>query len=230
MTKTDPKAIWTAVDDYFAGLLAPMDSQLEAALKANHAANLPAIDVSPMQGKFLQVLVQMLAPRRVLEVGLLGGYSTIWMARALPEGGRILSLELEPRHAEIARKNLKNAGVLDRVEIRVGAALDLLPAIASGPDRPAPFAPFDLIFIDADKGNNPSYLEWALRLSRTGTVIVVDNVVREGKVIDAKNSDPDVRGTRRMAELMAAEPRLSATVLQNVGPKGYDGFVLAVVR
>lgn len=224
MTKTDPKAIWTAVDDYFAGLLAPMDSQLEAALKANHAANLPAIDVSPMQGKFLQVLVQMLAPRRVLEIGLLGGYSTIWMARALPEGGRILSLELEPRHAEIARKNLKNAGVLDRVEIRVGAALDLLPAIAAAGE------PFDLIFIDADKGNNPSYLEWALTLSRTGTVIVVDNVVREGKVIDAKSSDPDVRGTRRMAELMAAEPRLSATVLQNVGPKGYDGFVLAVVR
>lgn len=224
MTKADPKSVWTAVDNYFAGLLAPMDPQLEAALKANHAANLPAIDVSPMQGKFLQVLVQMLAPKRVLEVGLLGGYSTIWMARALPEGGCILSLELEPRHAEIARGNLKNAGVLDRVEIRVGAALDLLPAIAAAGE------PFDLIFIDADKGNNPSYLEWALRLSRAGTVIVVDNVVRDGKVIDAKSSDPDIKGTRRMAELMAAEPRLSATVLQNVGPKGYDGFVLAVVR
>lgn len=224
MAKADPKTVWTAVDNYFAGLLAPMDAQLEAALKANHEAKLPAIDVSPMQGKFLQVLVQMLAPKRVLEVGLLGGYSTIWMARTLPEGGRILSLEVEPRHAEIARKNLDNAGVLDRVEIRVGAALDLLPAIAAAGE------PFDLIFIDADKGNNPGYLEWALKLSRPGTVIVVDNVVREGKVIDSKSSDPDVRGTRRMAELMAAEPRLSATVLQNVGPKGYDGFVLAVVR
>jgi predicted O-methyltransferase YrrM len=224
MTKTDPKSVWTAVDNYFAGLLAPTDRQLEAALKANRAANLPAIDVSPIQGKFLQVLVQMLAPRRVLEIGLLGGYSTIWMARALPEGGRIFSLEVEPRHAEIARSNLKNAGVLDRVEIRVGAALELLPAIAAAGE------PFDLIFIDADKGNNPGYLEWALKLSRPGTVIVVDNVVREGKVIDAKSSDPDVRGTRRMAEMMAAEPRLSATVLQNVGPKGYDGFVLAVVR
>ncbi len=224
MTKADPKSVWTAVDNYFAGLLAPMDPQLEAALKANHAAKLPAIDVSPMQGKFLQVLVQMLAPRRVLEVGLLGGYSTIWMARALLADGRILSLEVEPRHAEIARSNLKNAGVLDRVEIRVGAALDLLPAIATAGE------PFDLIFIDADKGNNPGYLQWALKLSRPGTVIVVDNVVRDGKVIDAKSSDPDVQGTRRMAELMAAEPRLSATVLQNVGPKGYDGFVLAVVR
>jgi predicted O-methyltransferase YrrM len=146
------------------------------------------------------------------------------MARALPADGRILSLEVVPRHAEIARGNLKSAGVLDRVEIRVGAALDLLPAISAEGEA------FDLIFIDADKGNNPGYLEWALRLSRPGTVIVVDNVVREGKVIDAKSSDPDVRGTRRMAEMMAAEPRLSATVLQNVGPKGYDGFVLAVVR
>jgi predicted O-methyltransferase YrrM len=224
MTKADPKSVWTAVDNYFGGLLAPLDPQLEAALKANHAAKLPAIDVSPMQGKFLQVLVQMLAPRRVLEVGLLGGYSTIWMARALPEGGRIVSLELEPWHAEIARENLKNAAVLDRVEVRVGAALDLLPAIAAAGE------PFDLIFIDADKGNNPAYLQWALKLSRPGTVIVVDNVVRDGKVIDAKSSDPDVQGTRRMAEMMAAEPRLSATVLQNVGPKGYDGFVLAIVR
>jgi predicted O-methyltransferase YrrM len=224
MTKTDPKALWTAVDNYFAGLLAHVDPQLEAALEANRAAKLPAIDVSPMQGKFLQVLVQMLAPRRVLEVGLLGGYSTIWMARALPADGRIFSLELEPRHAEIARSNLKNAGVLDRVEIRVGAALDLLPAIAAAGE------PFDLIFIDADKGNNPGYLEWALRLSRPGTVIVVDNVVRDGRVIDAKSPDPDVQGTRRMAEMMAAEPRLNATVLQNVGPKGYDGFVLAIVR
>lgn len=213
---------WTAVDEYFAGLIAPTDPQLDAALAANRAADLPAIEVSRMQGKFLHVLVRMFQPHKVLEVGLLGGYSTIWMARALPEGGRIVSLEYEPRHADVARKNLENAGVLDRVEIRVGAALDTLPALESA-------APFDLIFIDADKPNNPEYLKWAIRLSRPGTVIVVDNVVRDGRIIDAKSSDADVQGTRRMFELMAAEPRLCATALQNVGAKGYDGFAMAVV-
>jgi len=213
---------WTAVDEYFASLVAPSDSLLDAAVEANRAAKLPAIDVSRMQGKFLHVLVRMLQPRQVLEIGLLGGYSTIWMARALPEGGRIVSLEYEPRHAEVARKNLERAGFLDRVEIRVGAALDTLPALAAS-------APFDLIFIDADKPNNPNYLQWALRLSRPGTVIVVDNVVRDGRIIDAKSSDADVQGTRRMFELMAAEPRLCATAMQNVGAKGYDGFAMAVV-
>jgi predicted O-methyltransferase YrrM len=213
---------WTAVDEYFAGLIAPTDAQLDAAIKANRAAKLPAIDVSRMQGKFLHVLVQMLRPRKVLELGLLGGYSTIWMARALPEGGRIVSLEYEPRHAEIARKNLANARMLDRVEIRVGAALDTLPTLESA-------APFDLIFIDADKPNNPAYLQWALKLSRPGTTIIIDNVVRDGRVIDAESSDADVQGTRRMFEMMAAEPRLSATALQNVGAKGYDGFAMAVV-
>jgi predicted O-methyltransferase YrrM len=213
---------WTAVDEYLGGLIAPSDPQLDAAMNANRAANLPAIDVSRMQGKFLHVLVQMLQPRKVLELGLLGGYSTIWMARALPDGGRIISLEYEPRHAEIARKNLQNAGVLNRVDIRVGAALDTLPALQ-------PAAPFDLIFIDADKPNNPAYLQWALKLSRPGTVIVVDNVVRDGKIIDAKSDDADVQGTRRMFEMMAAEPRLCATALQNVGAKGYDGFAMAVV-
>lgn len=221
--KTPPLGVWTAVDNYFSQLLAPSDGLLDAALAANRAANLPEIDVSPLQGKFLQVLVVMLQPRRVLELGLLGGYSTIWMARALPEGGRIVSLEYEPRHAAVARRNLENAGLLDRVDIRVGAALDTLPTLESS-------APFDMIFIDADKPNNPSYLQWALKLSRPGTVIVVDNVVRDGKVIDGKSTDPDVQGTRRMFEQMAAEPRLSATVLQNVGVKGYDGFALAVVR
>ncbi len=221
MAKNPPLDVWVAVDSYLGDLLAPTDAQLDAALAANRAADLPAIDVSRLQGKFLQVLVQMLQPRRVLEIGLLGGYSTIWMARALPQGGRITSLEYVPRHAEIARKNLENAGVLDRVDIRIGAALDTLPTLTG---------PFDLIFIDADKENNPAYLEWAVKLSRPGTVIVVDNVVRDGHIVDPKNSDPDVQGTRTMFEKMAAEPRLSATVVQNVGNKGYDGFAMAVVR
>jgi predicted O-methyltransferase YrrM len=166
----------------------------------------------------------MLQPRRVLEIGTLGGYSTIWMARALPEGGRIFSLEFNPRHADVARGNLENAGLLDRVDIRVGRAVDSLPVLES-----SGAGPFDLIFIDADKPSNPQYLEWALKLSRPGTVIVVDNVVRDGNVVDAASTDPDIQGTRRMTEMMAAEPRLTATALQNVGVKGYDGFVLAVV-
>lgn len=221
--KTPPLDVWTAVDSYLGDLLAPSDAQLDAALAANRAADLPAIDVSRLQGKFLQVLVQILQPRRVLEIGLLGGYSTIWMARALPAGGRITSLEYEPRHAEIARRNLENAGLMERVDIRVGAALDTLPTLEAS-------APFDLIFIDADKENNPNYVEWAIKLSRPGTVIVVDNVVRDGHILDTKSTDPDVQGTRTMFERMAAEPRLSSTVIQNVGNKGYDGFVLGVVR
>ena len=217
-----PKALWNSVDAYFAGLLAPTDPQLDAALEANRAANLPAIDVSPLQGKFLHVLVRILQPRRVLEIGLLGGYSTTWMARAMPADGRIVSLEYEPRHAEVARKNLAHAGLLDRVDIRVGAALDSLPGLL-------PLAPFDLIFIDADKPNNPNYLDWALRLARPGTVILVDNVVRQGKIADPASTDPDVVGTRTMFERMAAEPRLSSVAMQSVGAKGHDGFAMAVV-
>ncbi len=215
--------VWTEVDRYFGDLLTPLDGYLAQALSANREAGLPAIEVSKLQGKFLHVLVQIVQPRRILEIGLLGGYSTLWMASALPQDGRIVSLEFEPRHAEVARKNLANAGLLDRVEIRIGRAIDSLPGLVSS-------APFDLIFIDADKPSNPQYLEWALKLSRPGTVIVVDNVVRQGKVADAASTDPDVTGTRRMFDLMAAEPRLSATALQNVGVKGYDGFALAVVK
>jgi predicted O-methyltransferase YrrM len=215
---------WKAVDRYFGDLLAPADAGLESALKANRAAGLPAIDVSPLQGKFLHLLVRMVRAKRVLEIGTLGGYSTIWMARALPKGGRIVTLEFEPKHAEVARANLKNAGLLKRVEIRVGRALNLLPKLKS-----EGVGPFDFVFVDADKENNPRYLEWALKLSRPGTLIFVDNVVRDGKVVDAKSRDKDIRGTRRMFELMATEPRLSATALQNVGVKGYDGFALAVV-
>lgn len=216
--------VWTNVDKYFGDLLAPVDGALEAAWQANRDADLPEIEVSRLQGKLLQVLVQMMQARRVLEIGTLGGYSTIWMARGLPEGGRIITLEFDPRHAEVARKNLERAGLLDRVEIRLGRAVESLAVLqASGA------GPFDLIFIDADKPGNPQYLEWALKLGRPGTTIVVDNVVRDGKVTDAESTDPDVLGTRRMTELMAAEPRLSGTVVQNVGAKGYDGFALAVM-
>jgi predicted O-methyltransferase YrrM len=216
--------IWTQVDRYFGDLLAPSDDKLDSALAANKKAALPSIDVSQLQGKFLELLVRISGARHILEIGTLGGYSTIWMARALPEGGRIITLEANQRHAEVARANLENAGVLDRVDLRLGRAIDNLPKLeASGT------GPFDLIFIDADKPSNPDYLQWAMRLSRPGTVIVTDNVVREGKVIDAESDDKDVQGTRRFAELLAAEPRLSATVLQTVGTKGYDGFAVAVV-
>jgi len=197
--KAAGKPLWASIDRYFGDLLAPSDEPLKAALKANRKARLPAIDVSPLQGKFLQVLIQMTQAQRVLEIGTLGGYSTIWMARALPKRGRIISLEFSPRHAEVARANLHCAG------------------------------PFDLVFIDADKENNPQYLQWALKLSRRGTVIVVDNIARQGSVLEAKSSKPDIVGTRRCLEMMAAEPRLCAVALQTVGVKGLDGFALAVV-
>jgi predicted O-methyltransferase YrrM len=205
-------------------LLAPSDDHLEAALKANREAGLPTIDVSPLQGKFLHVLVQMTQARRVLEIGLLGGYSTIWMARALPRGGRIVSLEFSPKHAEVARANLRRAGLLGRVDVRVGPALESLPVLAAEHGDK-----FDLVFIDADKGNNPQYLEWALKLSRRGSVIVVDNIARHGTVIDAKSTEPDITGTRRCLEMMATHPRLSAFAMQTVGVKGLDGFAMAVV-
>ncbi|MFY9855478.1 MAG: O-methyltransferase [Terracidiphilus sp.] len=216
--------LWTEVDRYFCDQLVPSDEKLDAALAANRQAGLPAIDVSRLQGKFLDLLVRVIGARRILEIGLLGGYSTIWMARALPEGGSIVSLEVNPHHAEVARANLLNAGVLDRVDIRVGRAIDTLPILES-----SGAGPFDLIFVDADKPSNADYLAWALKLSRPGTLIVTDNVVRDGKVIQAKSADGDVQGVRRFTEMMAAEPRLSATVLQTVGAKGYDGFALAVV-
>lgn len=218
------KTTWTKVDDYFGELLAPEDEPLRASLDANEKAGLPAIGVTRLQGKFLHVLAKITQARRVLEIGTLGAYSTIWMARALPPDGRIVTLEIDSEHAEVARENLRRAGLLERVDIRVGPALVTLPAL-----QRSGAGPFDLIFIDADKQNNAEYLEWAVKLSRPGSVIVVDNVVREGKVIHAKSRDTDVVGTRRMADLMASHPRLTATVLQTVGAKGYDGFALAVV-
>jgi len=217
-------SLWTAVDTYFGELFAPHDTALDAAIKANRKAGLPAIDVSPLQGKFLHVMVHMTQAKRVLEIGLLGGYSTIWMARALPRGGRIVSLEYEPRHAEIARANLRRAGLLRSVEVRIGPALTSLPQLkAEGA------GPFDLIFIDADKVNNPHYLTWAIKLARPGTLIVVDNVARHGTVIDAKSTAGDIRGTRKCLKMMAVHKRLSAVALQTVGVKGLDGFAVAVV-
>jgi predicted O-methyltransferase YrrM len=217
--------LWTEVDLYFSDLLTSGDEALDAALAANQQADLPAIDVTPLQGKFLALLVQICGAKHLLELGTLGGYSTIWLARALPNDGRVVSLEIEPKHAEIARANLARAGVVERVDLRVGAALDTLAQLAA-----EGAAPFDLIFIDADKATYPEYLQWSLKLSRPGTLIVADNVVRDGKVIDSKTSDPNIQGVRRFTELVAQEPRLRATVLQTVCAKGYDGIALAVVQ
>ena len=216
--------VWTAVDSYFGDLLIARDEKLDTALAANQKAGLPAIDVSRLQGKFLELLVRISGARRILEIGTLGGYSTIWLARGLPEGGRIVTLEFDPHHAEVARANLEHAGVLDRVDLRVGRAIDTLPKLENTAD-----SPFDLIFIDADKESYPEYLDWTLRLSRVGTVIVADNVVRDGRVVEADCDDERVQGVRRFTERLAAEPRVNATVLQNVGTKGYDGLALAVV-
>jgi len=215
---------WTAVDRYLAGLFVPSDPALEAALEDSVAAGLPPINVSPNQGKLLQLLARMQGARNILEIGTLGGYSTIWLARALPAGGRLITLEFEPKHAEVARANLVRAGLGGVVEQRVGRALDTLPQLAT-----EGCGPFDLIFIDADKPSTADYFVWALRLSRRGSVIIVDNVVRKGAVSDAASDDPNVRGMRRFHELLAVEKRVSATVIQTVGSKGYDGFAVALV-
>lgn len=215
---------WRAVERWFdAHLLAP-DRVLDDVLAANAAAGLPAHDVSPSQGKLLHLLARIAGARTILEIGTLGGYSTIWLARALPDNGRLVTLEADPRHAEIARANVARAGVAGRVEIRVGAALDTLPLLAA-----ADCTPFDLVFIDADKRSNVAYFDWALRLARPGATIVVDNVVRDGAVLDAASTDDSVRGVRALAERLAREPRVAATALQTVGSKGWDGFVLAHV-
>jgi predicted O-methyltransferase YrrM len=220
-----PQDKWTAVDQYFCEQLSLSDPVLDAALATNSAANLPVIDVAPNQGKLLQLLALLVGARTILEIGTLGGYSSIWLARALPAGGRLVTLEFNPKHAEVARRNIARAGLSHVVDIRVGAALDTLPKLQNEMKEP-----FDLIFIDADKPNNAAYLDWALKLSRRGTLIIVDNVVRDGAVIDASSSNPDVQGARSLFEQLATKRGLSATALQTVGTKGYDGFVLAVVN
>ncbi|HVO57835.1 MAG TPA: O-methyltransferase [Dongiaceae bacterium] len=215
---------WTAVDRYLTPLLAPNDPALAATIAANAAAGLPAIDVTATQAKLLQLFARMIHARKILEIGTLGGYSTIWMARALPEGGKLISLEYSARHAEVARQNIAHAGLSGKVEIRVGAALDSLRALAQ-----ESAGPFDLVFIDADKANNAGYFSWAMQLTRIGSVIVVDNVVRDGKVADANCTDPDIAGTRLMFEHIAQDKRVAATAIQTVGSKGYDGFALLLV-
>lgn len=215
---------WAAVDHYFCEELSLSDPALDAAMAANRCAELPAIDVAPNQGKLLQLLAQMVGAQRILEIGTLGGYSTIWLARALPAGGRLITLEFSLKHAEIARANIARAGLSDRVEIRIGAALDTLPDLEKETTEP-----FDLIFIDADKSNNAGYVRWAIKLSRPGTLIIIDNVVRDGAVIDSSSTDKDVQGARQLFELLANEPRLSSTAIQTVGVKGYDGFAFALV-
>jgi predicted O-methyltransferase YrrM len=214
---------WTSVDRYFCEAMAPSDGALEATLQRSAEAGLPAINVSPLQGKFLYLLAQTMGARRILEIGTLGGYSTIWLARALPRDGKLITLEADPKHAEVARANIAHAGLADIVELRQGRAIQTLPQLAGG-------EPFDLIFIDADKPSNPDYFAWAMKLSRPGSLIVIDNVVRKGGVIDASSDDASIHGTRRLVEIVGADARVTATAIQTVGSKGYDGFLIARVN
>jgi predicted O-methyltransferase YrrM len=215
---------WTAVDEYVSGLLAPHDEALEAALRDSEDAGLPAIQVSPAQGKLLYLLARSIGARQILEFGTLGGYSTIWLARALPAGGRLVTLEAEPRNAEVASGNFARAGIGDLVDLRVGPALDQLPQLdAEGA------GPFDLTFIDADKAHTPDYFAWALDHSRPGSLIVSDNVVRFGELVNPDSDDPTIPAQRHLHEMLAADPRVEATTIQTVGVKGHDGFNVALV-
>jgi predicted O-methyltransferase YrrM len=217
--------VWTAVDKYITDLLVPSDPALEAALQAASAAGLPPIQVSPVQGKLLHLLAQARGARQILEIGTLGGYSTIWLARALPAGGRVVTLEADPKHAEVSRSNFAQAGLSNVIELRLGPALETLPKLVSEGR-----GPFDLIFIDANKSCMPEYFDWALKLSRAGSVIIADNVIRDGGVLDAASGDADIQGVRHFNERLSAEKRVSATEIQTVGSKGYDGFALVVVN
>ncbi|HTT99946.1 MAG TPA: O-methyltransferase [Rhizomicrobium sp.] len=212
--------LWADVDTYLEDALLGDDPVLDAARKASRTAGLPDIAVSPAQGKFLHLMARMIGAKRILEVGTLGGYSAIWLARALPADGQLITLEYDPKHADVARSNIRNAGFADRVEVITGAAIDTLPTLGGL---------FDFSFIDADKKSNPDYFHWALKLSRQGSVIVVDNVIREGRVIQTGTNDANIEGIRRLNTMIAAEPRVSATALQTVGNKGYDGFAVALV-
>ena len=215
---------WDTVDDYFAGLLLGVDPVLDAVLDASRAGGLPEIAVAPNQGALLHILARAVGAKRILEVGTLGGYSTIWLARALPEDGKLITLEVDKKHADVAQKNFERAGLADRIEVRVGKGIDLLPKVAAEKG-----APFDLVFIDADKPSNGAYFDWALKLTRPGSLIIVDNVVRGGAVADADSFDSNVKGVRSLAERLAGEKRVKATVIQTVGVKGYDGLAIAVV-
>ena len=219
------QAQWTAIDGYLIDRLVPADPALDGALAAARAAGLPAIDVAPNQRKLQHLLARMVGARRILEIGALGGYSAIWLARALAPGGRLTTLEIDPRNAEVARANFERAGLSDLIDLRLGPALETLPKLAA-----EGVGPFDLAFIDADKQSNADYFAWALRLSRPGSVIVVDNVVRAGRVIEAGTADPAVLGVRRLMDMLAAEPRVEGTAVQTVGSKGHDGFVIAWVK
>jgi predicted O-methyltransferase YrrM len=223
LNSTD-KDLWSAVDEYLGDTVLGADPVLLAALETSEAAGLPAIQVSPTQGKLLHMLARLQGARSVLEIGTLGGYSTIWLARALPSDGRVLTLEMEPKHAEVARANVARAGLEKTVEVRVGKAMDLLPGIAA-----EKLGPCDLIFIDADKENNPNYFQWALKLARRGSLIIVDNVVREGAVIEGESTDTAIQGSRRTLQMMGSDPRVTATAIQTVGIKGYDGLAIALV-
>jgi predicted O-methyltransferase YrrM len=215
---------WEAVDHFISKHLIPSDPALDEALRASAEAGLPSIQVSPCQGKLLQLLAGLQGARQILEIGTLGGYSTIWLARALPPGGRLITLESDPTHASVARENIARAGLAGIVDVRLGPAIETLPRLAA-----EGAGPFDFIFIDADKPSTADYFEWAIRLSRRGSLIIVDNVVRKGAVVDAASDDPRVQGVRRFYDRLAAEPRVSATAIQTVGSKGYDGFAVALV-
>jgi predicted O-methyltransferase YrrM len=216
--------LWTSVDKYITETLIPSDAVLDSAVRASEEAGLPAIQVSPAQGKLLHLLAKSIGARNVLEIGTLGGYSTIWMARALPSGGRVITLEADPKHAEVSRSNFSRAGLSEVIELRLGPALDSLPKLAT--EKPAPF---DFIFIDANKSTMDDYFDWALKFSHPGTMIIADNVIRDGGVIDAASTNADIQGVRRFNRRIAAEPRVSATEIQTVGSKGYDGFALVLV-
>ena len=216
---------WTAVDQYITELFVPPDAALDAALQASTEAGLPPINVAQNQGKLLHILARSGGARSILEIGTLGGYSTIWLARAQPPGGKLITLEADPKHAEVARKNVARADLADVAEVRLGKALETLPQLAA-----EGLAPFDLVFIDADKENTPAYFDWALKLTRSGSLIITDNVVRKGEVINAASDDASVQGIRRFNAALAAEPRVTATMIQTVGGKGHDGLAFAIVK
>lgn len=217
--------LWTSVDAYLGDVLVRQDKHLDDAVAASDAAGLPSIQVSPPQGKLLEILILMMKAKNILEVGTLGGYSTIWMARSLPPDGRVVTLEIDPKHAEVAQENFKRAGLAKKIELRVGNARDIMPAMID-----EGMGPFDFVFIDADKASNPDYFGWALRMSRPGTVIIVDNVIRDGHIIESDSEDASVQGVRRLNELMSNSAGINVTALQTVGVKGYDGFSVALVQ